>query len=71
MEEKMSNLEHDSVNKCFSLLREYIDETSLTGKKEMAALALSQLQQITAGTGTREPTPGCHGRPMADVSPTG
>jgi hypothetical protein len=67
----MSNLKNDSVNKCISLLREYIDETSLTGKKEIAVLALSQLQQITAGTGAQEPTPGCHGRPMVNASPNG
>jgi hypothetical protein len=68
---KMSKLKHDSVTKCISLLREYIDETSLTGKKEIAVLALSQLQQITAGTDSQVDTLRCHGRPMVNVNPTG
>jgi hypothetical protein len=61
----MSHLKHESVNKCISLLREYIDEGPGGSKKETAELALSQLQKITAGTGSQLVEPGCHGRPMA------
>ena len=46
----MSHLKKEMANKCFSLLREYIDETPLSSKKEAAVLALDQLQKITAGT---------------------
>lgn len=52
----MSHLEKETVNKCFSLLREYIDEASLSSKKESAILALNQLQKITAGTGSQDST---------------
>jgi hypothetical protein len=72
----MSHLKEKTVNKCVSLLREYIDETSLNNKKENAILALNQLQKITAGTdSTGSPDGGnppagllskCFGRPKAD-----
>jgi len=45
----MSRLKIENVNKCISLLREYIEETSLENRKEIAILALNQLQTITAG----------------------
>ena len=45
----MSRLKTETVDKCFSLLREYIEETSLENRKEIAILALNQLQAITAG----------------------
>ena len=63
----MSNLKAQNLKKCFSLLREFISETPLNSKKEMAVLALNQLQKISAGTGysTQGSNPGCHGRPMA------
>ena len=64
-ENKMKRLKEQNVNKCFSLLREFIDETSLSSKKGMAVLALNQLQKISAGTGNQDTTSGCHGRPMA------
>jgi hypothetical protein len=70
-ERKMRRLKEQNVNKCFSLLREFINETSLSSKKEMAVLALNQLQKISAGTGdgngdgNQVDTSGCHGRPMA------
>jgi hypothetical protein len=46
----MSHLKKEMENRCFSLLREYIDEAPLSSKKESAVLALDQLQKITAGT---------------------
>jgi hypothetical protein len=72
-EKKMRRLKEQNVNKCFSLLREFINETSLSSKREMAVLALNQLQKISAGTGDGDgngngdqvDTSGCHGRPMA------
>ena len=71
----MSHLKEKNVKKCFSLLREYIDETPLNNKKENAILALNQLQQITAGTGSQGSSSDsnsissiCHGRPLADRS---
>jgi hypothetical protein len=75
---KMSKLRTQNLEKCFSLLREYIDETPLNNKKENAILALNQLQKITAGTNSTgssdadgsNPTDGlrstCHGRPKAE-----
>jgi hypothetical protein len=69
-EEKMSHLKKETVDKCISLLREYIKETAMNNKKEIAGLALNQLQKITAGTGTEDPDPdpSCHGRPTAASS---
>ena len=68
----MSHLKKQTVDKCISLLREYIEETAMNNKKEIAALALSQLQKITAGSGGEEsapdPDPSCHGRPTAESS---
>jgi len=74
----MSHLKEKTVNKCVSLLREYIDATALSHQKESAILALNHLQKITAGkdsTGTSDAdssnsTDGlrsiCYGRPRAD-----
>jgi hypothetical protein len=69
----MSRLKNENLKKCVSLLREFIDETTSSGeKKEMAILALHQLQNITAGS---DPTGGggstilgpvCSSRPRAD-----
>lgn len=69
----MSHLKKEMANKCFSLLREYIDEAPLSSKKESAVLALDQLQKITAGTDSQNTTnngstvvaPGCTGKPRA------
>jgi len=71
----MSHLKQEMANKCFSLLREYIDEGSMSGKKETAILALNQLQKITAGTDSQDTVNNdsttlilaCIGRPRADV----
>ena len=71
----MSRLKDKNVNKCYSLLREFIEEApSMSGKKGPAILALSQLQKITAGTGTSEgngtiPDPHCHEVPRIDGNP--
>ena len=64
----MSQLKNETINKCFSLLREYIDETSPSGKKETAVLALNQLRSITAGTELKVVALTCQGRPMAEAS---
>jgi hypothetical protein len=69
----MSHLKKEIVDKCLSLLREYIDEGSLSSKKEAAVLALAQLQKITAGTGSQDSanngstvvTLSCSARPRA------
>ncbi len=69
----MSYLKNETVNKCFSLLREYVEETSLNKRKEIAILALNKLQTITAGSGgdnsTLDEDPiSCNGRPTANAS---
>ncbi len=47
----MSRLKNENLNKCFDLIREFIDEASKDdNKKEIAILALNQLRRITAGT---------------------
>ncbi len=61
----MSRLKTETVDKCISLLREYIEETSLENRKEIAILALNQLKTITAGD---DPAAGyyvtsCNGNP--------
>jgi hypothetical protein len=66
----MSYLKEKNVNKCFSLLREFIDEAEgLNSKKGVAILALNHLQKITAGDGGGSSTnsgPQCDGHPRAD-----
>ncbi|MDQ1350199.1 MAG: hypothetical protein QG657_500 [Acidobacteriota bacterium] len=67
----MSNLKRDNLKKCFSLLREFVEESAVVdNKKGIAILALSQLQKVIAGGDvTVENTdPGCAGRPIADRS---
>lgn len=70
----MSHLKTENVNKCISLLRDYIEETSLNNGKEIAILALNQLQTITAGIDPGNgPTAGinllsCDGKPRASTS---
>jgi hypothetical protein len=47
----MSKLKVENSKKCLSILRQFIERTTLSGEnKEMAVLALAQLQKITAGT---------------------
>ncbi len=46
----MSTLKKEALNKCFSLLREFIDETSEeNSRKGFAVMALDQLERVTAG----------------------
>ena len=65
----MSQLKKETVTRCFSLLREYIGGESLGSKKEIAILALDQLQKITAGTDSQDSNDNvmlaCTGRPRA------
>lgn len=75
----MSYLKNQNVNKCFSLLREYLDEGPVNTKKGAAILALDQLQKITAGTDSQGASPDstnresstfiCTGRPRLDGVP--
>lgn len=80
----MSNLKTESLNKCFSLLREFIEESGNESKKGVAALALDQLKRITAGKEKEDnPVPSigigdsltlsdggrCLSRPKGDESP--
>jgi hypothetical protein len=64
----MNNLKVENSKKCLSILRQFIEETPSPGKsKEMAILALHQLQKITAGTDTVLAGDNftCSGRPRA------
>ena len=78
----MNNLKSETVGKCFSLLREFIEETpGVNNKKGCAILALDQLRRVTAGNDLEEDeTPGddvildsmdfyCMGEPRADGTP--
>jgi hypothetical protein len=72
----MSQLKTKNLKKCFSLLKEFIEETpSMNNKKGLAVMALNQLQKITAGTGSpndsRPPDPdrGCIDIPRIDENP--
>lgn len=69
----MSHLKNETVNKCFSLLRDYVEETSLNNRKHIAILALNQLQTITAGLSGDNSTLyddpiNCDGKPRAYAS---
>ncbi len=67
----MSNLKKDNLKKCFSLLREFVEESTVVdNKKGTAILALNQLQKVIAGAEvtTNNANPGCLGRPIADRS---
>ncbi len=67
----MSKLKVENSKKCLSILRQFIEETPSLGKnKDMAILAINQLQKITAGTdivltGTDFT---CTGRPRAQAA---
>jgi hypothetical protein len=66
----MSYLKKENVNKCVSLLREYI-ETPSSNNKQFAVLALDQLQMVSAGSGINEGTESdggltCTERPKAN-----
>jgi len=66
----MSRLRDESMEQCFSLLREFIERTSRDSRNGTAALALDQLQRIMAGT-TDPPESSCIETPLADGSPGG
>ena len=52
----MTYLKKENMKKCFSLLRQFIDEASVQdNKKGAAVLALSHLQKITAGQDLMDP----------------
>lgn len=67
----MSRLKAENLTKCFSLLREFIDDASeLNHKKGIAIMALNQLQKITAGNikaASADMT--CLTKPRADGTP--
>ena len=69
----MSKLKKENVEKCVSLLREFVEESSaLDNKKEKAILVLDQLQKITAGTdpditAIEDVYLRCLGRPRVDA----
>ncbi len=49
----MKKLTQKNIEKCFSVLKEFIAEANSKNKeKNMAVLALDHLQHITAGIGT-------------------
>lgn len=46
----MSSMKNENVTKCFSLLREFVENAeSRNDNKEFAILAIEHLQRITAG----------------------
>lgn len=66
----MSRLRNKNSKKCLSILRHFIEGVTSKGReKEVAVLALDQLQRITAGF-----APGaagknlCIGKPLAESS---
>jgi hypothetical protein len=66
----MSYLKRANLNKCISLLREFVEESPAQDNKKGAILALNQLQKVIAGAEvpTADTLPGCSGRPIADRS---
>jgi hypothetical protein len=65
----MSYLKKDNIDKCFSLLREYIESTPSGKNKGGAVLALDQLHNITAGSAGGPANSSCNDRPRANGSP--
>ncbi len=65
----MRTLKDENLNKCFSLLKEFIEDAEAQGvQKGMAILALDQLKQITAGDGDpTNPDPGTDSGNEGDV----
>jgi len=73
----MSHLKKQNVKQCVSLLRDYIENTPSNCEKGGAILALNQLQNISAGTGSSNPAfennttdedPNCNGKPRANIT---
>lgn len=71
---KMSQLKNKNSKKCLSILRQFINEVPSNGEeREVAILALNQLQKVTAGLSAPELSASsknrlCIGRPLADGS---
>lgn len=67
----MSKLKYENLQKCVSLLREFIDKATETeNKKVIAKMALGQLQKITAGISSPGILgPMCSSRPRAEGAP--
>jgi hypothetical protein len=56
----MGRLKVENLNKCVSLLREFVEESSeANNKKGIAKLALEQLEKITAGGESQVAFGGC------------
>ncbi|MCI0470228.1 MAG: hypothetical protein L0Y73_01055 [Candidatus Aminicenantes bacterium] len=67
----MSHLKKENLNKCFSLLREFVEESAaVDNKKGIAVLALNQLQKVIAGGESAgvQITAFCVGKPIANQS---
>jgi uncharacterized protein YmfQ (DUF2313 family) len=67
----MSQLKNEALKRCFSLLRDFVDESTVAdNKKGTAILALNQLQRVIAGGDVTvdNTDPNCAGRPIADWS---
>lgn len=65
----MNHLKKQNLNKCFSLLREFVEAaTAQDNKKGTAILALNQLKKVIAGADeeTTVTIMGCNGIPIAD-----
>ena len=65
----MSKLKKETLNKCFSLLGEYIANGPETSQNEIARLALTQLREITAGEDAVLLDLSCNGKPRANEDP--
>lgn len=69
------SLKKSSIEKCFSLLKEFIDDAQvLKDKKGIAVLALAQLRRVTAGIGDEGNTDesdgsGCFDKPRIYGAP--
>jgi len=74
----MISLKKETLNQCFSLLREYIDQGPKGRKYVIAKLAFNQLRTITAGLTNNDPVLktvsnshlllSCNGKPRANAS---
>lgn len=64
----MSNLKSETLHKCLTILKEFIDESSGQNKtKGIATLALEQLERTTAGSLSGH-NPKCIDTPLAGLS---
>ena len=70
----MKSLKAENVEKCFNMLRQFIDKASTKDGREGAVLALNHLQKITAGADLPVPGPSapmCVDTPRIDGGLTG